>query len=279
MPLRWAPHGTRILLGYSPQAMKGFVEATTKTLRPSQAMQVSKALTAVLTVKVARKALGIVTLSGRGEGLTAWRSLQAEYEPATGNMHAAMLSALFNPTWSAGEALFSDALAQWGNDIARYELQSSKPFGEDYRIAKLLVHSPEPFRGIMRAAPASVRGSHSQLRAYLREGQATGQAFSAAGVAQDAMEVGAVSGQHAPNADKGRKPWKGTKKGDGKTPGGKSSGGKGDSKNVGKGRSKVDKGGGKLKNKEKPPRFEGECNNCGKHGHKAATEMEFDEKR
>eukprot|EP00974_Lingulodinium_polyedra_P003348 313844-Lingulodinium_polyedra.AAC.1 len=55
-----------------------------------EARGVSKALRAVLTVKLQRKALGIVTLAGRGEGLHAWRLLRAEYEPSAGNRYAAM---------------------------------------------------------------------------------------------------------------------------------------------------------------------------------------------
>ena len=43
------------------------------------------------------KALGIVQLVGKGEGLEAWRQLKVEYEGKSGNRQAALLRRLLNP--------------------------------------------------------------------------------------------------------------------------------------------------------------------------------------
>ena len=107
-------------------------------------VKVSKVLHAVLTSRMQRKALGILTLAGRGEGLHAWRSLLQEYEPDVGHQHAAMLSTLLNPPWQDGSRPFLEALVDWENGVARYELQSARSFGEEYKIATLLAHAPDP---------------------------------------------------------------------------------------------------------------------------------------
>ena len=186
---------------------------------------ISKALHAVLTVKLQKKALGIMTLAGRGEGFHGWRMLRYEYEPQVANRFAAMLSALLNPPWGDGAASFHDALVEWANDIARYEIQSKKAFGDDYRVATLLVHAPEPFRAVLRNAPASARGSYVLLRSHLREWHASGVVFSGTGMSSgsDPMDVGAIHGHaSAKGKEKGKdqkgkdKTEKGKDKGKGK---------------------------------------------------------------
>ena len=74
------------------------------------AVATSKALHAVLTVKLQRKALAIATLAGKGEGFHAWRMLRVEYEPSVGNRFAAMLSQLLNPQWESGDKPFAELL-------------------------------------------------------------------------------------------------------------------------------------------------------------------------
>ena len=70
----------------------------------ANARPISKAMHAVLTVKLQKKALGIMTLAGRGEGFHGWRLLRYEYEPQVANRFAAMLSALLNPAWGDGSS-------------------------------------------------------------------------------------------------------------------------------------------------------------------------------
>ena len=49
------------------------------------------------------KALGIVQLVNKGEGLEAWRQLKLEHDGKSGNRQAALLRGILNP-WSAWEA-------------------------------------------------------------------------------------------------------------------------------------------------------------------------------
>ena len=100
-----------------------------------------------------------------------------------------MLSQLLNPQWESGDKPFAELLVDWENDVSRYELQSGKPFSDEYRIATLLMHAPEPYKTVLRSAPATSRGTYVMLRAHLREWMASGRSFAAA-PGGDAMEVG-----------------------------------------------------------------------------------------
>ena len=98
-------------------------------------------------------------------------------------------------------------MIEWETEIARYELQSGKAFADDYKIATLMVHSPEPFRSVLRNAPAAARASYQLLVAHLREYRASGMAFAPTGVPFDdpmqVDQVGAIQG--AGKAPKGGK--------------------------------------------------------------------------
>eukprot|EP00959_Pyramimonas_sp_CCMP1952_P388007 8131017-Pyramimonas_sp.AAC.1 len=82
-----------------------------------RAAATSKLLHAMLTTKAQRKALAMVALAGRREGLVAWRAIKNEYEPGVGNRFAAMLSGLPNPRWD-DQMPFADQLVDWDNDVA-----------------------------------------------------------------------------------------------------------------------------------------------------------------
>ena len=64
---------------------------------------ISRQLYAILVVKLEGKALGIVQLINKGEGLETWRQLKLEYEGKSGNRQAALLRGFLNPreTWEA----------------------------------------------------------------------------------------------------------------------------------------------------------------------------------
>eukprot|EP00959_Pyramimonas_sp_CCMP1952_P051510 1076225-Pyramimonas_sp.AAC.1 len=107
-----------------------------------RAAATSKLVHAVLITKTQRKALAMVTFAGRHEGFVAWRAIKNEYEPG-GSRFAAMLSGLLNPWWG-DQKPFADQLADWDIDAAGYVMQAGKDFGDEFRIATLLVRSPEP---------------------------------------------------------------------------------------------------------------------------------------
>ena len=172
------------------------------TLDESQ-VKVSKALHAVLTVRTAKKTLGIVMLAQRGEGFTAWRLLRQEYEPNVGHRHAAMLSTLLNPMWADASKPFLEAIVDWENDVARYQLQSAKAFAEEYKIATLLAHAPEPYRTVLRNAPAATRDDYVKLRCHARDWHQSGLVFPSSSNnpgGQAPMEIGASTGHPAGGA-------------------------------------------------------------------------------
>eukprot|EP00959_Pyramimonas_sp_CCMP1952_P029379 616606-Pyramimonas_sp.AAC.1 len=108
----------------------------------AHAAATSKRLHAMLITKTQRKALVMVTLAGRHEGFVVWRAIKNEYEPGVGSRSAAMLSGLLHPRWD-DQKPFADQLVDWDNDVARYVMQAGEDFGDEFRIAALLVHSPE----------------------------------------------------------------------------------------------------------------------------------------
>ena len=61
------------------------------TTLEAEVQTISRQLYAILVVKLEGKALGIVQLVGKREGLEAWRQLKLEYEGKSGNRQAALL--------------------------------------------------------------------------------------------------------------------------------------------------------------------------------------------
>ena len=57
----------------------------------------SRQLYAILVVKIEGKALGIVQLVKKGEGLEAWREMKLEYEGKSGNRRAPLLRGIVKP--------------------------------------------------------------------------------------------------------------------------------------------------------------------------------------
>ena len=67
------------------------------TTREAEVQTILRQLYAILVVKLEGKALGIVQLVGRGEGLVAWCQLKLEYEGKSGNRQAALVRGILNP--------------------------------------------------------------------------------------------------------------------------------------------------------------------------------------
>ena len=61
------------------------------TTLEAEVQTISRQLYAIVVEKFDGKALGIVQLVGKGEGLEAWRQLKLEYESKSGNRQAALL--------------------------------------------------------------------------------------------------------------------------------------------------------------------------------------------
>ena len=72
------------------------------TTLEAEVQTISRQLYAILVVELEGKALGIVQLVGKGEGLEVWRQLKLEYEGKSGNRQAALLRGVLNPKGSSG---------------------------------------------------------------------------------------------------------------------------------------------------------------------------------
>ena len=111
------------LVGWGRQldaAAASTLPIVTTTLE-TEVQTISRQLYAILVVKLEGKALGIVQLVNKGEGLEAWRQLKLEYEGKPGNRQAELLRGILNPraAWEAdtrdGRSVV-ESLNRWGKD-------------------------------------------------------------------------------------------------------------------------------------------------------------------
>ena len=125
-------------------------------------------------VKLEGKALGIVQLVVKGEGLETWRQLKSEYEGKSGNRQAALLRGILNPRpgWEAdardGRSLV-ESLNRWEKTISLYRTASGEDISDGFLAATVLEHSPESYQNILKQAPSNGRASYGAMRGWLRE--------------------------------------------------------------------------------------------------------------
>ena len=138
------------------------------TTLEAEVQTISRQMYAILMVKLEGKALGIVQLVNKGEGLEAWRQLKLEYEGKSGNRQAALLREILNPR-AACEAGTRDgrsvveSLDRWEKTVGLVDIS------DGILPATVLEHSPEGCQNILKQAPSNVRASYSALRGRLRE--------------------------------------------------------------------------------------------------------------
>ena len=95
-------------------------------------------------VKLDGKALGIVQLVGKGEGLEAWRQLKLEYERKSGNRHAALLRGILNPRagWEVdardGRSVV-ESLNRWEKTNSLYRTASGVDISDGILAATVLL--------------------------------------------------------------------------------------------------------------------------------------------
>ena len=139
-----------------------------------EVQSISRQLYAILVVKLEGKALGIVQLVTKGEGLEAWRQLKLEYEGKSGNRQAALLWRILNPRlgWGTdardGRSLV-ESLNRWEKTISLYRKASGEDISDGILAATVLEHSPESYQNILKQAPSNVRASYGAMRGWLRE--------------------------------------------------------------------------------------------------------------
>ena len=130
---------------------------------------ISRQLYAILVVNLEVKALGIVQLVAKGEGLEAWRQLKLEYEGKSGNRQAALLRGILNPRpgWEADardKRSVVESLNRWEKTISLYRTSNGVDISDGILAATVLEHSPEAYQNILKQAPSNVRASCNAMR-------------------------------------------------------------------------------------------------------------------
>ena len=180
------------------------------TTLEKEVQTISKQLFAIFVVKLDGKALGIVQLVGKGEGLEAWRQLKLQHEGKSGNRQAALLREIVNPR--------VESLNRWEKTISLYRTASGVEISDRILAATVLEHSPENYQNILKQAPSNVRalcvaGCVSTQR---RCGDRTGlpqQTQSTGPVPMEVDQTRAVSGFHSARGSHGK--GQGTREGQG----------------------------------------------------------------
>ena len=128
----------------------------------AEVQTILRQLYAILVVKLEGKALGIVQLVNKGEGMEAWRQLKLEYEGKSGNRQAALLRGILNPraAWEAdtrdGRSVV-ESLNRWEKTIGLCRTASGVDISDGILAATVLEHSPESYQNILKQAPSNVR--------------------------------------------------------------------------------------------------------------------------
>ena len=128
------------------------------TTLETEVQTISRQLHAILMVKLEGKALGIVPLVNKGEGLEAWRQLKLEYEGKSGNRQAAVLRGILNPraAWEAdtrdGRSVV-ESLNRWEKTIGLNRTASGADISDGILAATVLEHSPESYQKHPEASP------------------------------------------------------------------------------------------------------------------------------
>ena len=114
---------------------------------------ISRQMYAIFVVKLEGKALGIVQLVGKGEGLEAWRQLKLEYECKSGNRQAALLRRILNPRpgWEADAGDVRSVIESLNRN--HYRAASGVDISDGILAATVLENSLEAYHNILNQAP------------------------------------------------------------------------------------------------------------------------------
>ena len=115
-----------------------------KTLE-TEVQTISRQLYAILLVKLEGKALGIVQLVNKSEGLEAWRQLKLEYEGKSGNWQSCVVARNCRSV--------VESLNRWEKTIGLYQTASGVDISDGILAATVLEHSPESYQNILKQAP------------------------------------------------------------------------------------------------------------------------------
>mgnify|MGYP002811089245 CR=1 FL=1 len=134
------------------------------------ATEVAKSLYHFLVQTVDGRALQLIHLVQRGNGLEAWRVLCREYQPAVGGRFANMLRNILNPKQWQSSVDFRESLISWDNPVLELELEqnSSEKISEALKIAIILEHAPTRIAESLRLSGPDVRDNYPAMRDAMR---------------------------------------------------------------------------------------------------------------
>ena len=127
------------------------------------------------------RALAILQLTPRGNGLEAWRLLCREFQPRVGGRFATMLRAILRPDWWLNEPDFRRALAVWDGQVLTYDAQSGEPLSERIKTAVIMEFAPKHVSELLALSPPETRDSYPLLRDALRSLSDANRVYSHAG--------------------------------------------------------------------------------------------------
>ena len=156
-------------------------------------------LHAILAQILTGRALAILRLVERSNGLEAWRRLCTEHAPASLVRYTAMLASLLRPTLRP--ASFVEDWLAWELCVAKYETAARKPMDNATKAATFLSALPAALRNFIRVSSVPA-ATYEDLRDAARSYLARGFTFTDEGYKQVPMDVGAISGLKG----KGRNP-------------------------------------------------------------------------
>ena len=260
-------------------------------LTPSERAQ-SKLTYNMLVQLVHGKALALLRLVRRHDGVAAWQALLKEYEPAQPARFCATLTQLLRPEWDESKP-FMEQLWEWERRVADYEVETGMPMPDTYKCSVVARSSPPGIRAFLRLQTDDVTESFARLKQAIDSYQLRGRTFEYVdSMATVPMDVGAITGDARPYAKGGGKAGgdrevargsqlhcrrcgkKGHASDECHAPWSSCPGNQGKGKSKGKGKGKwaepKPKAKAALDGKGASKKFDGTCFNCGRPGHRAA---------
>ena len=173
-------------------------------LTPSERAQ-SKLTYNMLVQLVHGKALALLRLVRRHDGVAAWQALLKEYEPAQPARFCATLTQLLRPEWDESKP-FMEQLWEWERRVADYEVETGMPMPDTYKCSVVARSSPPGIRAFLRLQTDDVTESFARLKQAIDSYQLRGRTFEYVdSMATVPMDVGAITGDARPYAKGGGK--------------------------------------------------------------------------
>ena len=210
------------------------------------AQQQARTMSYILSQMLQGGPLQLVMNSGHN-GLEAWRQLVRQEEPVSGASQVATLSLILSTKFSGKGTSFVEEMQKFEGALQRYEAQFNEPLPDALHQALLKSNAPGSIKNqVDMTTFANATVLKDALVQYMQVHLATA-AVHERPADEMAMEVDLVYGKGKKNKNKGKGQQKG-KYGKGEVKGGGKKGEKGKASSV---------------------KFDGNCRNCGKYGHRA----------